>query len=320
MLKRLDNHLSRYHKGITRGMNDSLQPQKESHQSRVKCLLPGCFKEVKHFPRHLKNMHSMSVSEYEAQVKTVEQKWKQKRANIIETTKKGNLNVLTKFKEGVFEDDFKRSETNVRLFSDVRQLKEGSEEHLGHVNPENKVDEQQVTETACANQQEATCSNLNLDSEINGYCEDELRYLVHNTTPDGLRFFLVAMRNGKSLKEFHQSRLCKVMLGELPISTLEDIYLYRKYLTSFYRLARYYPYPEKSMIHHCLACNAREQGSCECPTLPKAFYIFCRQQCSSDWNCQKCINFDRVRSHFCFDFFECRRCDEEYKSRYKPYP
>jgi len=67
MLKRLDNHLNKFHRGVTRGFNDN-QPKRhvleKSGKSRVTCLLPGCFKEVMHLSRHVRNVHSISVSDY----------------------------------------------------------------------------------------------------------------------------------------------------------------------------------------------------------------------------------------------------------------
>jgi len=67
MLKRLDNHFNKFHRGVTRGFNDN-QPKRrvleKSGKSRVTCLLPGCFKEVIHLSRHIRNVHSISVSDY----------------------------------------------------------------------------------------------------------------------------------------------------------------------------------------------------------------------------------------------------------------
>ena len=64
---RWDNHLHKFHRGVTRGLNDN-QPKRrvleKLGKSRVTCLLPGCFKEVIHLSRHLRNVHSISVSEY----------------------------------------------------------------------------------------------------------------------------------------------------------------------------------------------------------------------------------------------------------------
>ena len=67
MLKRLDNHLNKFHRGVTRGLNDN-QPKRrvleKSGKSRVTCLLPGCFKEVIHLSCHIRNVHSISLSDY----------------------------------------------------------------------------------------------------------------------------------------------------------------------------------------------------------------------------------------------------------------
>ena len=81
--------------------------------------------------------------------------------------------------------------------------------------------------------------DIKLDSNIeNGNSDEILRYLVHNTTPDGVRFFLTAERSGKTIAQFSRSWLCRVVLGEMHLSTLQSIYRYRKYLTSYYRLER----------------------------------------------------------------------------------
>lgn len=46
-------------------MNDQQQHfSSKSCRSRVTCTLPGCGKEVLHFAKHLKNIHSMSATEY----------------------------------------------------------------------------------------------------------------------------------------------------------------------------------------------------------------------------------------------------------------
>lgn len=67
-LKRLDNHLSRKHKGVTRGMNDKQPVLQQPGKLRVTCQLPGCGKEVIHLSQHLKNMHSLSDNAYHLQV------------------------------------------------------------------------------------------------------------------------------------------------------------------------------------------------------------------------------------------------------------
>ena len=40
-------------------------------RKRVTCLLPGCFKQVLHFSRHLKSLHLMTVDEYHSKVTEV---------------------------------------------------------------------------------------------------------------------------------------------------------------------------------------------------------------------------------------------------------
>ena len=87
------------------------------------------------------------------------------------------------------------------------------------------------------------------------YSKEKLRYLVHNTSPDGVRFLLVYVKGKGGLAEFRRSKLCTDILGKMPFSTVKTIYLYRKYLTGFYQLARFYPYPDKEMINSCLACD-----------------------------------------------------------------
>lgn len=134
--------------------------------------------------------------------------------------------------------------------------------------------------------------------------------------------FFIITNEGGGFKAFTQSEVCRVLLGKIPVSNRKELYLHRKYLTSFYRMGKNYPYPEKHMIHRCMACGATERGKCVCPILPESFYVFCRQKCSSDWNCKKCVNFDRGPSHACFDFFHCPRCHEKYvaSTKHQPYP
>ena len=160
------------------------------------------------------------------------------------------------------------------------------------------------------------------EDKLNVYSDDQLRNLVHNTTPDGVRFFFTSLKRGTTITQFSHLTSCKVTLGTLPVSMLKDIYAFRKHLLSLYRMAQYYPYPDKNMIDSCLACGASEKGQCSCPVLPKSFYVFARQKCPSHWNCKKCINFDCRGSHACFDFFHCSRCHEEYvaSTKYMPYP
>jgi len=59
MLKRLDNHLSRCHKGVSRAMNDKYRMSSPSSDLGVTCLLPGYGKKKCHLPHQWKSIHSV---------------------------------------------------------------------------------------------------------------------------------------------------------------------------------------------------------------------------------------------------------------------
>ena len=59
MPKRLDKHLSRCHKGVSRAMNDKYRMSSPSSDLGVTCLLPGYGKKICHLPHHWKSMHSL---------------------------------------------------------------------------------------------------------------------------------------------------------------------------------------------------------------------------------------------------------------------
>ena len=347
MLKRLENHLSRCHQGVTRAMNDQQPHFASQSRSRVTCMLPGCGKEVLHLSKHLKNIHAMSATDYLAKVEEERESQGKRKSPSKYHTNIDKTNETHKIKndesvhdkettgmgfEPVPESDLSKTST-VQDSPDVFRTEDKDPETTGMVFeavPESDSSvldftEQERPDVLRTEDKDAVNfepSKLVLE-ELNPdtYSEEKLRYLVHNTSPDGVRFLLVYVKRKGGLADFHRSKLCTDILGNMPFSTVKEIYLYRKYLTSFFRLARFYPYPYKEMINSCLACDVMGKGQCSCPVLPKSFYIFCRQKCSSDLNYKKCIYFDHRTSH-CFDFFHCKRCDEDYKAstRHQPYP
>ena len=133
---------------------------------------------------------------------------------------------------------------------------------------------------------ESTVYAYDSDEAADSYNEGRLRYLVHNSSPDGLR--------------------------------------YRQHLMNFYRFSGCYPFPEKVIVRTCLACNANpeEEKPCICPILPEEFYVYCRRSCPETLMCKRCVDFDKGASHKCIDFFHCQRCTEEYKSstKFQSYP
>ncbi|XP_068757677.1 uncharacterized protein [Montipora capricornis] len=291
-LKRLDNHLSRYHKGVTRAMNDrqSLNVS-HSNKSYVTCLLPHCGKDVLHLSHNLRNKHSnMKVNEYYS---TVRKTYQSERTERLE----------------------KRQSKMVTMKEEKREIAEKEKTIVAKYSPSEVLpaDSDPVVITSESNLKvyNKKADEGERDEEIDeGYAND-IQEEDEST-----------VKSGKTVAQFSRSRLCRVVLGEMHLSTLQCIYRYRKYLTSYYRLERYHPYPEKEMIHSCVACAATERGKYSCPILPKSFYVFCRQKCLIDWNCDKCVNFDRGPSHACFDFFHCAICHERYvaSTRHSPYP
>ena len=288
MLKRLDNHLSRCHRGVTRAYNDCLRTPILQSRKRVTCLLPGCFKQVLHFSRHLKNLHLMTIDEYHSKVAEVnvhgtERAEEQvsieyvsliKAENLFQVTKRAEQNKHTKrnilFQDHINDFQLKKNQEKEEVLAQDSELSDPMNQESA-CNNSYYYDSCIVTGGLTSQHQQ---EEIFLHSETHAceYDEDYLRFLVHNTSAHGIQFFLTAMReSGGRLVEFQKSRLCRAILGVMPISTLKDIYLYRMYLTSFYRQASYYPYPDKSMILKCLACCVTKKGTCVCPILPSLF-------------------------------------------------
>lgn len=230
----------------------------------------------------------------------------------------------TKFKEADAKNERKpeRNKKEERIEAeDSEVLASDSDQEGSSAGYKERGDRERKEKIAESDTSDTEEVNSQFDMDLqDGYTDEMLRYLVHNTTPDGVRFFLAALRSGTTVVQFSRSRLCRDVLGERDLPMLQCIYRHRQYLTSYYRLQKYYPYPENDMIHSCAACDATERGKCSCPILPKSFYVFCRQKCSGDWHCAKCVNFDRGPSHACFDFFHCEICHDRYVTSTKLQP
>ena len=151
------------------------------------------------------------------------------------------------------------------------------------------------------------------------YSDDKLRFLVHNSNADGLRFLLTFMNKYHSLPAFFKSELCRVFFKNTTLSTLRDIFTHRQELTSYYRHSRFYPYPDKGMITSCFACCATDRGHCTCPILPMAFYVYCGDSCPDTFKCTRCAG---IKFGVFLYFFHCKICHENYEAstKYQPYP
>ena len=370
MLKRLDNHLARSHKGITRAMNDH-QPCPSSNKQNVWmiCQFPHCKKQVKHLDKHIKNIHTMSVEEYHSRFGT--EKEQKREENIVHERIKediekegGRVNENANYEDGSVDKNSNAEYSSVDKNSNAEygSVDKNSNAEDGSVDQHSNVEDGSVDQHSNAEDgsvdQHSNAEDCSVDKieneddsvnasesgdehvkereyvdesvdmnaitvEADGHdLDDKLRFLVHNSSADGLRFLLTFMKKHHSLVAFSQSQLCRVFFKDATLSILRDIYIHRQHLASYYRLSRFYLYPDNGMIKSCLACDITEQGHCTCPVLPKAFYVYCKQECPIYFKCTKCVGFNAGASHKCFDFYHCKRCTEEYNAsaRYQPYP
>lgn len=371
MLKRIDNHLARSHRGVTRGMNDR-QPYPVSHRiknSWVRCQFPKCNKEVLHLSRHVKNIHSITIQEYHLKfgtntklyngLKSKGKKDQMENCDILNANAEEGSGtdgvcdndssmVVTKIGAEDSEDKSLREDDRVGVFDDnsmdgtIILAKDSEDETLKEDSSVDKnagnrgIVSDSEDESADENASDAVVvhdgakeDNIHFKSTSNDshdvpdyYNGDRLRYLVHNSSPDGLRFLLTFMKKQHSLEAYYGSNLCKVFFKNVSLKTIQEIYCYRHHLMNYYRYLRCYPFPETITLRTCLACGANQEKPCICPILPEEFYVYCRHSCPQNLMCTRCVSFEKGVSHKCIDFFHCKRCNEEYtaSTKFQPYP
>ena len=61
---------------------------------------------------------------------------------------------------------------------------------------------------------------FNLDAEAHEYHDEHLRFLVHNTTADGIHFMLTAIKMWNTAWQNSRSQKFAVFFGDVPILTL----------------------------------------------------------------------------------------------------
>ena len=196
MQKRPDNHLARCHKGVTRAMNDNQSILPPSHL-RVTCLLPGCGKEILHISHHLKNMHcDMCLTEYhteeikERRSKQLQEEGKEMKNKEVMKHKKlekvQNESSLVKGHEGVLglDSDITDGENNY-CYCEQDDSDQVKEKTVQYSEPSDVEINHKQEEGVCKQVEETTVQELH----VNGFSGEKLRFLVHNTTPDGVRFF-----------------------------------------------------------------------------------------------------------------------------------
>ncbi|KAL9977944.1 hypothetical protein ACROYT_G015410 [Oculina patagonica] len=109
------------------------------------------------------------------------------------------------------------------LATDSDPLEESTENNVDKEGQDRELDEAiEICQLYANDEEEENASNWDSESG-ESYSEEMLRYLVHIATPEGVRFFLAALRSGTTICEFSQSRLCRDVFGEM----------------CYYRLSRY---------------------------------------------------------------------------------
>lgn len=143
-----------------------------------------------------------------------------------------------------------------------------------------------------------------------------LRFLLHNTYYYSILSLLLFVRDKGPVLEYHGTKICKDVFGEVSLEFLNAVYQYRIPLPSYHRRNRecrqYYGSEKK----HCIACN-KTGVNCDCPVIDESFYVYCKQPCPKpEFDCNKCKKW-RVSQHVCPDFFFCETCDKYYKTTIK---
>lgn len=135
MLKRLDNHIARSHKGVTRAMNDRQPPRHfASHNKGVICQFPNCHKEVLQLDKHVKNMHVMKMREYYQYLKFGTEE--EQRGHGVDGGKREACEDEIAMERDIVDDNRSRSEgnsVNVRTKKKVGNEKSGDDDVVGNV-------------------------------------------------------------------------------------------------------------------------------------------------------------------------------------------
>ena len=147
-------------------------------------MLPGCGKEVLHFAKHLKNIHSMSATEY---LVRLEERKESKRKRESPYLHCGTLHVNesnTTVRKGKSDKHNKNTSEVLKTVPESELAEELNEQDASHFIESPSGDEHQVQ--SCKQSQLAEMILQELTPAE--YSDEKLRYLVHNTTADGVRF------------------------------------------------------------------------------------------------------------------------------------
>lgn len=306
---RLDNHLSIHHSGISIAENDNMRHGLQGRRSRplvdkrvLKTRCKWCHKNVIHLTSHIKNMHNTTLDCY-LKRKVIERVFASKQTEYPKRQEE-----LKEFVKEIQREQTK-SERNAARIQNTTVMTDGiSTCSRAHVN------DYPVKIVEVSEGEEDDMKATREDFQFAG-SKETLRFLIHNLTPFSLKSFLMYVER-ESIASFIKSDWKKCILPDADESFLLSVYSYRHYCVSYYlRASESHPLPTSEMIHKCIACGVKERGLCECPILPKSFYIYCRHSCAPKLKCEVCPNYNNTAQHDCFDFFHCKVCSETYSRR-----
>ena len=307
---RLDCHLSRCHKGITRAMNERLAmpswAEQNSNKNGSKCMIHSCKKQVKHLERHLSNVHRMTYATYLEETKCTdpvipsEQSFSpNKHVRLSELIGSSssficqNELIVPDTPEWKYKNNAKAKKDGVKC-SDSESVQSGS----GVVT---NVVTRDLSRSFDAAEKES---------------REWLRFLVHNTNSYMVRSLLVYLKQhpNRSISDYYHTKLREDVFGNVSLSSLKNVYVKRCKLLSYYRRLGCYPNEGGRKVDTCLACD-KKNGKCDCPKTSPSFYVYCRYHCHLTFDCNKCKKTSTGnRFHDCFDFFFCKTCDEYYRT------
>ena len=306
---RLDCHLNRCHKGITRAMNERLAmpswEKQNSDRNGSKCMLHSCKKQVKHLERHLCNVHGMTYATYLEETKyhdpvtPTEQNFSPKK--LVRLSK-----LIESSSNFTHQNDLIVRGTPEWKYKDKTEAKKESVKCSGS----ESVQSASVLDVHLV----ARDLNRSFDSEENESLE-WLRFLVHNTNSYSLRSLLIYLKQhpSRSINDYYHTKLREDVFGTISLSFLKNVYVKRHKLLSYYKRLGYFPNEGGRRVGTCLACG-KKGGKCDCPKISQSFYVYCRYHCPLKFGCNKCKKTSAKKNfHDCFDFFFCKTCDEYYR-------
>ena len=155
--------------------------------------------------------------------------------------------------------------------------------------------------------------DLNItDDEYHPSQEEFLKYLLHQQ--EGPYFVQLLCRQSANADLEH------IRLTFFKEMSKEDFWLtyhHRHELFNYYRFVDRHPFPSD----RCYQC----EGVCNCRAPSREFYVSVRfSPCPNMLKCKRCLSenarVSNILHHNCFDYFSCKKCDEDFQSAMRNSP